>query len=190
MKDDFGDAIDTSRRFVGVPLEQGEVASDSDWNVGGGTGTSTPSVEKSAGEGIGVDRFIMAGDVATSLEQAGLPGQNAPAPAAGEYGAAPAGTGKTLSAEVLAGGLHLADLGLDVLVGGYIGETEKNLARVLDHSDEWNWPDDRLEDREIRRLEENRRPERLARPGQTNSGGPMDDESALFGVRTARDGED
>src|SRR5205823_1733302 len=48
--------------------------------------------------------------------------------------AGPPGTGKTLAAEVLAGelGLDLYAIDLSQVVSKYIGETEKNLARVFD----------------------------------------------------------
>jgi SpoVK/Ycf46/Vps4 family AAA+-type ATPase len=46
----------------------------------------------------------------------------------------PSGTGKTLAAEVVAGeaGLDLLKIDLSAVVSKYIGETEKNLARVFD----------------------------------------------------------
>jgi hypothetical protein len=48
--------------------------------------------------------------------------------------AGPPGTGKTLSAEVIAGelGLDLFAIDLATVVSKYIGETEKNLARIFD----------------------------------------------------------
>jgi hypothetical protein len=47
--------------------------------------------------------------------------------------AGPSGTGKTLSAEILAGelGLDLYKIDLSAVVSKYIGETEKNLARIF-----------------------------------------------------------
>jgi ATPase family associated with various cellular activities (AAA) len=49
----------------------------------------------------------------------------------------PSGTGKTLAAEVIAGalGLDLFKIDLSSLVSKYIGETEKNLARVFEDGD-------------------------------------------------------
>ncbi|MGZ6613079.1 MAG: ATP-binding protein [Solirubrobacteraceae bacterium] len=49
----------------------------------------------------------------------------------------PPGTGKTLAAEVLAGelGLDLYAIDLSQVVSKYIGETEKNLARVFDEAE-------------------------------------------------------
>lgn len=51
--------------------------------------------------------------------------------------AGPGGTGKTLAAEIIAGQLGLDLLRIDVarVVGKYIGETEKNLARVFDEAE-------------------------------------------------------
>jgi hypothetical protein len=50
------------------------------------------------------------------------------------------GTGKTLSAEVVAGdlGLHLYVIDLATVVDKYIGETEKNLDRIFDEADRVN----------------------------------------------------
>lgn len=47
--------------------------------------------------------------------------------------AGPSGTGKTLAAEIIAGelGLDLYQIDLSTLVSKYIGETEKNLARIF-----------------------------------------------------------
>ncbi|HST57096.1 MAG TPA: ATP-binding protein [Longimicrobium sp.] len=52
--------------------------------------------------------------------------------------AGPSGTGKTLAAEVLAGALELDLYRIDLsqVVSKYIGETEKNLARVFDAAEE------------------------------------------------------
>ena len=52
----------------------------------------------------------------------------------------PPGTGKTLAAEVLAGelGLDLYAIDLSQVVSKYIGETEKNLARVFDAAESSN----------------------------------------------------
>jgi hypothetical protein len=52
----------------------------------------------------------------------------------------PPGTGKTLAAEVLAGelGLDLYAIDLSQVVNKYIGETEKNLARVFDAAESSN----------------------------------------------------
>lgn len=46
----------------------------------------------------------------------------------------PSGTGKTLAAEVLAGGLGLDLIRVDLstVVNKYIGETEKNLSKIFD----------------------------------------------------------
>ena len=50
------------------------------------------------------------------------------------------GTGKTISAEVVAGdlGLHLYVIDLATVVDKYIGETEKNLDRIFDEADRVN----------------------------------------------------
>ncbi|MBC7910202.1 MAG: ATP-binding protein, partial [Pyrinomonadaceae bacterium] len=50
------------------------------------------------------------------------------------------GTGKTLSAEILAGdlGLDLYSVDLSCVISKYIGETEKNLSRVFDDAQESN----------------------------------------------------
>jgi hypothetical protein len=52
--------------------------------------------------------------------------------------AGPSGTGKTLAAEVLANALHLDLYRIDLsqVVSKYIGETERNLARVFDAAEE------------------------------------------------------
>jgi ATP-dependent 26S proteasome regulatory subunit len=52
----------------------------------------------------------------------------------------PSGTGKTLAARVLAGelGLDIYRVDLSALVNKYIGETEKNLSRVLNRAEELN----------------------------------------------------
>jgi SpoVK/Ycf46/Vps4 family AAA+-type ATPase len=52
--------------------------------------------------------------------------------------AGPSGTGKTMAAEVLANELHLDLYHIDLsqIVSKYIGETEKNLARVFDAAEE------------------------------------------------------
>jgi len=139
MKDDFGDVFDPSRRYVGVPLEAGEVAVDDDWNAGGDAAAGPPTAGGITVERLGVDRFIRADDAGVRLELAALLRLDTPLPQAADVSAAteagtpatpgnsdsaPAGSGKTLSAEILAGALHLADLGLGTLVDRYIGETE------------------------------------------------------------------
>ena len=50
MKDNFGDTFDASRRFAGVSMSQGEVASDNDWNAGDGAETGTPPAGGDTGE--------------------------------------------------------------------------------------------------------------------------------------------
>ena len=47
--------------------------------------------------------------------------------------AGPSGTGKTMAAEIIAGelGLDLYKIDLSTVVSKYIGETEKNLARIF-----------------------------------------------------------
>ena len=52
--------------------------------------------------------------------------------------AGPSGTGKTMAAEVLANGLHLNlyRIDLSAVVSKYIGETEKNLARLFDAAED------------------------------------------------------
>ena len=64
--------------------------------------------------------------------------QFSPAPSTGVVAlfAGPSGTGKTLAAEVVAGelGLDLYKVDLSAVVSKYIGETEKNLARIFDEA--------------------------------------------------------
>ncbi len=52
----------------------------------------------------------------------------------------PSGTGKTMAAEILAGelGLDLYKIDLSTVVSKYIGETEKNLARIFDEAETSN----------------------------------------------------
>ena len=52
----------------------------------------------------------------------------------------PSGTGKTMAAEILAGelGLDLYKIDLSAVVSKYIGETEKNLARIFDEAETSN----------------------------------------------------
>ena len=52
----------------------------------------------------------------------------------------PSGTGKTMAAEIMAGelGLDLYKIDLSTVVSKYIGETEKNLARVFDEAETSN----------------------------------------------------
>jgi len=54
--------------------------------------------------------------------------------------AGPSGTGKTMSAEIMAGelGLDLFKIDLSTVVSKYIGETEKNLARIFDEAETSN----------------------------------------------------
>jgi SpoVK/Ycf46/Vps4 family AAA+-type ATPase len=54
--------------------------------------------------------------------------------------AGPSGTGKTMSAEIMAGelGLDLYKLDLSTVVSKYIGETEKNLARIFAEAESSN----------------------------------------------------
>jgi SpoVK/Ycf46/Vps4 family AAA+-type ATPase len=54
--------------------------------------------------------------------------------------AGPSGTGKTMAAEIMAGelGLDLYKIDLSTVVSKYIGETEKNLARVFDEAETSN----------------------------------------------------
>jgi ATP-dependent 26S proteasome regulatory subunit len=54
--------------------------------------------------------------------------------------AGPSGTGKTMSAEIMAGelGLDLYKIDLSTVVSKYIGETEKNLARIFDEAETSN----------------------------------------------------
>jgi AAA+ superfamily predicted ATPase len=53
----------------------------------------------------------------------------------------PPGTGKTLTASLLgkATGLDVYRIDLSMTVSKYIGETEKNLARLFDHAEKRNW---------------------------------------------------
>lgn len=138
MKDDFGDTFDAARRFAGVPMSQGEVVSDSDWNAGDGTGTGTPPAGGDAGEASGPDRIVRADDPGLPTGMMALLHLDTPTAPSGDAaavaengGSSPLGTGKTLSAEILAGQLHLEDLNLLALVNRYTGETENNLTRVL-----------------------------------------------------------
>lgn len=54
--------------------------------------------------------------------------------------AGPSGTGKTMAAEIMAGelGLDLYKIDLATVVSKYIGETEKNLARIFDEAETSN----------------------------------------------------
>ncbi len=54
--------------------------------------------------------------------------------------AGPSGTGKTMSAEIMAGelGLDLYKIDLSTVVSKYIGETEKNLSRIFDEAETSN----------------------------------------------------
>jgi SpoVK/Ycf46/Vps4 family AAA+-type ATPase len=54
--------------------------------------------------------------------------------------AGPSGTGKTMSAEIMAGelGLDLYKIDLSMVVSKYIGETEKNLARIFEEAETSN----------------------------------------------------
>jgi SpoVK/Ycf46/Vps4 family AAA+-type ATPase len=54
--------------------------------------------------------------------------------------AGPSGTGKTMSAEIIASGLHmdLYKIDLSTVVSKYIGETEKNLERIFTEAGESN----------------------------------------------------
>jgi SpoVK/Ycf46/Vps4 family AAA+-type ATPase len=54
--------------------------------------------------------------------------------------AGPSGTGKTMSAEIMAGelGLDLYKIDLSTVVSKYIGETEKNLARIFEEAETSN----------------------------------------------------
>ena len=54
--------------------------------------------------------------------------------------AGPSGTGKTMAAEIMAGelGLDLYKIDLSTVVSKYIGETEKNLARIFDEAETTN----------------------------------------------------
>ena len=54
--------------------------------------------------------------------------------------AGPSGTGKTMAAEIMAGelGLDLYKIDLSTVVSKYIGETEKNLARIFDEAETRN----------------------------------------------------
>ena len=54
--------------------------------------------------------------------------------------AGPSGTGKTMAADILAGelGLDLYKLDLSSVISKYIGETEKNLARIFDEAETSN----------------------------------------------------
>ena len=54
--------------------------------------------------------------------------------------AGPPGTGKTMAAEIIAGelGLDLYKIDLSTVVSKYIGETEKNLARIFDEAETAN----------------------------------------------------
>ena len=53
----------------------------------------------------------------------------------------PSGTGKTLAAKVLTDrlGMDLYRVDLSSIVSKYIGETEKNLARLFDNAEKKNW---------------------------------------------------
>ena len=139
MKDNFGDTFDASRRFAGVSMSQGEVASDNDWNAGDGAKTGTPPAGGDTGEDSVPDRIVRADDPGLQTGVMNLLGLNVPVALAREASApavdgdsSPPGTGKTLNAGVLADQLHLANRDLNALVGRYIGETENNLARVLE----------------------------------------------------------
>lgn len=54
--------------------------------------------------------------------------------------AGPSGTGKTMSADIIAGelGLELYKIDLSTVVSKYIGETEKNLSRIFDEAETSN----------------------------------------------------
>jgi SpoVK/Ycf46/Vps4 family AAA+-type ATPase len=54
--------------------------------------------------------------------------------------AGPSGTGKTMSAEIIAGelGLDLYKIDLSGVISKYIGETEKNLARIFSEAETSN----------------------------------------------------
>ncbi len=54
--------------------------------------------------------------------------------------AGPSGTGKTMAAEIMAGtlGLELYKIDLSTVVSKYIGETEKNLAKIFDEAETSN----------------------------------------------------
>ncbi len=138
MKDDFGDSFDAARRFSGVPMSQGEVISDNDWNAGDGTGAGAPPAGGDAGEDSDPDRIVEADDPGVQAGMMELLGLNVPVALSREAsapadngGSSSPGTGKTLSPEILADPLQLENLGLHALVDRYTGETENNLARVL-----------------------------------------------------------
>jgi len=138
MTDDFGDTFDAARRFAGVSMSQGEVASDNDWNAGDGAGTGTPPAGGDTGEASVPDRIVKADDPGLQTGVMDLLGLNVPVALSRKAFAptenvesSPPGTGKILNAGVLADQLHLENRNLNALVGRYIGETENNLARVL-----------------------------------------------------------
>jgi len=87
MKDDFGDTFDAARRFAGVSMSQGEVASDNDWNAGDGAETGTPPAGGDTGEDSVPDRIVRADDPGLQKGVMDLLGLNVPVALAREASA-------------------------------------------------------------------------------------------------------